>query len=211
MNTKALKVFFVYTIVLAFFVLFSILELFVFKSKSAYLFTIKLYGLVEYCLFATFLYQLYQSTLAKKIIIFSIIPFVIISIVNYYISLGSNFSNYPLLIEFLAFIVFIIYFFYEKMNTVVEYPLYQSISFWISMGLFIYFTGNFFFFLFINSSKDKDFMTQMRTIYSLVTITKNIILCVAFFATEKIETQEDILHIPSELDLDSFNPKTTLN
>ena len=58
---------------------------------------------------------------------------------------------------------------------------------------------------------DKDFMTQMRTIYSLVTITKNIILCVAFFATEKIETQEDILHIPSELDLDSFNPKTTLN
>ena len=51
----------------------------------------------------------------------------------------------------------------------------------------------------------------MKFIYSFVTISKNCLLCIAFSASEKIENKEDILHIPSELDLDSFNPKTTLN
>ncbi|CAN5741726.1 hypothetical protein BH11BAC4_BH11BAC4_15940 [soil metagenome] len=126
-------------------------------------------------------------------------------------STSTNYNNYPSLIEFLIFIIFIIYFFYEKMNTVVEYPLYQSISFWICMGLFIYFTGNFFFFLFINSSKDKQFLNQMRVIYGVVTICKNIMLCVAFFAEERIDQEENAFQIPNEIDLDSFNPKTNLN
>lgn len=97
------------------------------------------------------------------------------------------------------------------MNTVVEYPLYQSISFWICVGLFIYFTGNFFFFLFITSSKDKQFIEQMKIIYGIVTICKNIVLCIALLSSEKIESQDDILHIPNDLDLDSFHPKTALN
>lgn len=184
----------------------------VFGSKSTYFFAIKLYGIFEYCLFATFLYNLYQNSIAKKIIIFSIIPFVLISIVNYTLSSKSNFSNYPSIIEFLAFIIFIIYFFYEKMNTIVEYPLYQSISFWICMGLFIYFTGNFFFFLFINSSQDKQFISQMRVIYSILTISKNVILCIAFFTDEKIEPAiNSEFNFPNEIDLDSFTPKNNLN
>ena len=96
------------------------------------------------------------------------------------------------------------------MQTVVLYPLYQSITFWICVGLFLYFTGNFFFLLLIKSTSDVDIKLQMKIFYSFVTITKNVFLSLAFFATEKID-EEDILHIPSELDLDSFNPKTTLN
>ena len=211
MNTKALKVFFIYTIVLAGFVVLGTIALYLFKSKPTYVFIVKLYYISEYSLFAFFLFYLIKNSIVKKIVIYSILPFTIISIITYFISPKSDFSNYPSLIEFLAFIVFIIYFFYEKMNIIVEYPLYQSISFWICMGLFIYFTGNFFYFLFINSSKDKEFISQMKFIYSFVTISKNCLLCIAFSASEKIENKEDILYIPSELDLDSFNPKTTLN
>lgn len=211
MNTKALKVFFIYAIVLAVFSFFSLLAVYFFKSRSAYILIVKIYNIFEYSLFAIFLSCLFRNLIVKRITLISIIPFVLISLVSYYMSTSTNYNNYPSLIEFLIFIIFIIYFFYEKMNTVVEYPLYQSISFWICMGLFIYFTGNFFFFLFINSSKDKQFLNQMRVIYGVVTICKNIMLCVAFFAEERIDQEENAFQIPNEIDLDSFNPKTNLN
>jgi hypothetical protein len=91
------------------------------------------------------------------------------------------------------------------MKTVVMYPLYQSAIFWICVGFFLYFTGTFFFFLFINSSKDPDFKRQMNMIYGIVTITKNILLCLSLFATENIEQSDDELHIPTEIDLDEFS------
>lgn len=211
LNTKALKVFFIYAIVLSVSVFLGILALYVFHSKPYYFIIVKLYNASEYCLFAIFLFYLLNNVIVKRVIIFSVIPFLLISTISAFLSSKSGFSNYPSLIEFLAFIIFIIYFFYEKMNTVVEYPLYQSISFWVCVGLFIYFTGNFFFFLFITSSKDKQFIEQMRIIYGIVTICKNIVLCIALLSTERVESQDDILHIPSDLDLDSFQPKTSLN
>ena len=210
LNTKALKVFFIYTIVLASFAIIGTISLYLVKSKDLYLLTVKLYTLAEYILFAILLNNFYINKIAKKIVLFSIIPFTIFCLINYYIT-KSSYSNYPLLIEFLSFIVFIIYFFYEKMKTVVSYPLYQSISFWICVGLFLYFTGNFFFLLFSSSSTDKNFTHQMKVIYSLVTITKNILLSFSFFATEFIESNEDSLNLPSELDLDSFYPNNNLN
>ncbi|MBS1733381.1 MAG: hypothetical protein JST02_08805 [Bacteroidetes bacterium] len=103
--------------------------------------------------------------------------------------------------------ILIIYFFYERMQTVVSYPLYQSITFWISVGLFLYFTGNFFFLLFKKTSNDPNLKNQMRSIYVIVTISKNIILSSAFFANEVPENQEEEFSIPANLDLDDFSGK----
>ena len=97
------------------------------------------------------------------------------------------------------------------MNTIITYPIYQSISFWICVGLFLYFSGNFFFFLFNTSSSDKNFLHQLRIGYSIVTISKNILLSLAFFATEYVEEKDNIFDISNELNLDSFNPKNNLN
>jgi len=184
--------------------------LYVVKSKVSYFYVLRIYAILEYSLFAIFLYNCYKSHIAKKIIVYSIIPFFLISIIDYFVS-KSSYSNYPSLFEFLLFIVFLIFFFYEKMNTIVSYPIYQSITFWICVGLFLYFSGNFFFFLFNTSSNDKNFTHQMRIVYSIVTISKNILLSLAFLAHEQIESNEESFNIPNELNLDSFNPKNNLN
>lgn len=210
LNSKALKVFFIYTIVLSLFVILSTLSVYVFKSRIFYFYIIRSYTIVEYLLFAKFLYHVYNNSIAKKIIYYSVFPFIFYCIIDF-VSNKSSFSNYPSLIEFLAFISFIIYFFYEKMKTVVQYPLYQSISFWICVGLFLYFTGNFFFFLFVNSSSDQKIIGQMKIIYSIVTISKNILLSCAFFASEIPEKQNVEFELPSELNLDSFAPNNNLN
>ena len=205
MNTKALKVFFIYTILLALFVSVSLLSLYVFKSKLLYLFNIRCYVIFEYCLFALLFYNLLKNNLFKNIILYSTIPFVLYSIYDYYISTPNSFSNYPLIVEFLAFIIFIIYFFYEKMKIVVLYPLYQTITFWICVALFTYFTGNFFFLIFLKSSKDAVLITQMKIIYSFITISKNVILCLALLGNEHVESKDEILNIPTDVNLDEFS------
>lgn len=47
----------------------------------------------------------------------------------------------------------------------------------------------------------------MRSIYTIVTISKNIILSFAFFANEVPENQEEEFSIPANLDLDDFSGK----
>ncbi|MFT3910547.1 MAG: hypothetical protein QM737_14065 [Ferruginibacter sp.] len=202
LNTKALKVFFIYSVILAVSITLSTTAFFL-QSQKIYYYIVRIYTPVEYLLFALFLSKLYKNTIAQKIILFSTIPFILFCILDFFIN-KSPFSNYPSLVEFLAYFMFIIYFFYEKMKTVVHYPLYQSITFWICVGLFVYFTGNFFFFLFINSSSDPDVIAQIKNIYSIVTITKNVLLCSALFANETIENNDESLKIPMEMELDDF-------
>jgi hypothetical protein len=203
--TRGLKVFFYYTILLAIFVSISLLSIQFINSQKLYLINIRFYVVFEYVLFALFFYNLFRNEFVKKIVLFSSIPFILYSGYDFLISAPNTFSNLPLIIEFLAFIIFIIYFFYEKMQTVVSYPLYQSITFWICVALFIYFSGNFFFLIFLKSSKDPAFIYQMKIIYSFITITKNIILCLALLGYERIESTDENLNIPSDVNLDEFS------
>ncbi len=210
MNTKALKVFFIYTIALAIFVIIGAISLYFLKSKEVYILTVKIYTITEYLLFAKFLSLSYNSKIAKKVILYSLFPFLGYSFFDLFVN-TTNFTSTPLLYEFLSFIIFSIYYFYEKMKTVVLYPLYQSISFWICVGLFLYFTGNFFYLIFSNYSTDRAFMEQIRYVYSMVTISKNILLSCAFFANEIPENQYNEFQIPNDINLDTFTPSHNLN
>ncbi|RZL44307.1 MAG: hypothetical protein EOP00_20270 [Pedobacter sp.] len=140
----------------------------------------------------------------------SIFPFVLFAFLDYFLSDKSQFNNHSNIVSSLLLILFIIYFFYEKMNTVVMYPLYQSISFWICVGLFLYFAGSFFFFLFINSGGGKEFEVMMNSIYAFVVILKNILLSLSLLASENPDGKTGDFDIPNDLNLDELsltNPK----
>lgn len=205
LNTKALKAFFIYAIVLAFFAVASLFAIKVLKDRDIYFILVRVFTIFEYLTIALVLHHLIKNVLLKKIIIYSFFPFVIYAISDYILSHRIQYNNYINLISSLFLIILIIYFFYEKMKTVIMYPLYQSSSFWICVGFFLYFTGTFFFFLFIKSSSDKEFIQQMNTIYGLVTVTKNVLLCISLFSNENLEEIEEELQIPSDLDLDEFS------
>lgn len=98
--------------------------------------------------------------------------------------------------------MFLIFYFYEKMKIVTAYPLYQSISFWLCVGLFIYFTGNFFFLLFVRNSHDKAFTQQLQIICYVVDIIKDLILSLAWFAHEPTIEENSELRIPEDVHLD---------
>ena len=114
----------------------------------------------------------------------------------------------PTVIVFLAlfyFIIYILFFFYSKMRTVSEVPLYQTMSFWIFVAFFLYYTGNFFFFLIISSKQTLEIQQFLMFVYSGVTIFKNIILCSSFKFNEPKKIHNLNLSIPTELNLDDLS------
>lgn len=201
-----------YAAVLAFFILLAVTSIYVLHSKTYYSYVVKIYSILEFGLIAWFLAEIVKSKLAKRILLLSIPTFSLFAIFSalYFSNTQSTIANYPYLLEALIFIVFIIFFFYEKMKSVVLYPLSQSITFWICVAFFLFFTGNFFFFLFLNFGGSKELNMLLGTIYGFVTISKNIILSFALFATEPVEINEEQLHIPTDINLDDFTlPNST--
>jgi hypothetical protein len=94
-----------------------------------------------------------------------------------------------------------------------EVPIYQTITFWICVGLFVYFTGSFFYILLaVNSAADEQIKNEAIIIFSFVTIIKNFILGFAFLKSESDNiSNENTLNVPNELNLDSFTPKNLEN
>lgn len=206
LHTKALKVFFVYAVTLAFSSVLSLVFLRVLEDRVSYFLIVRLFNIAEYSIVIYFFYHLYKSQLARKIILFSVPPFIIYAMIDYLWNSKTQFNNHSNIVSALLLIFCIVYFFFEQMKTVVMYPLYQSVSFWISVGLFLNFTGIFFFILFINSSNDKNFKILMNSTVGLVTILKNVLLSLSLLASENTEEQEDnILRIPNEIELDEFS------
>ena len=188
-----------YTILLAVFSSTSLFLVFD-KNKPDYLFVLRVFIAFEYAIFIFFISLLSKNKVFIKIILFSIVPFWSYCIYNFFISKPDSFNNYPALVEFSVFILIILFYFYEKMKVVKSIPLLKTISFWLIIGMFIFFTGNLFFLLFIPLAKDKVFIQQMLLVYSGVTITKNLILAFAWFAKEQVELEADIIQIPENMD-----------
>lgn len=198
-----------YSIGIAFLIILSSIAV-KFEYRVIYLSIVKIYTLFEYITLSYYLYYLITNHVVRKAIRYSILPFCLYATFSFFQSGITNFNSSPLIVEFILLLIFIIFYFYEKIKTVTNYPLSNAISFWVCVGFFIYFAGNFFFLISINLTPNKEMAIQLQLIYSLVTITKNIILSLALFANEPTENVEE-LRIPDDLNLDEFtptNPKT---
>lgn len=176
----------------------------------------------EYILLSYFFSLLIRSEIVRKILVFSNIPFLTYWLFVFINTDKSAYNNGPQLVELLFFIVVIIYYFFERMRYTVAVPLYQTLSFWISVGLFVYFSGVFFYILLVETyfskspSADRDrILNELKMISCSVVILKNLILGFAVTVKETGEEAEEYnFNIPLDMDLDSFEsftPKNNLN
>jgi len=206
-NHKTLKVFFIYTVFLALFSIASIVSIYFNKNLSVYLVLLKLFSILEFFTFSLFVYYSLENKFFKKIILILNVPYLTIHLFSW-IFFKNEFSLHPFLFEFLTFIIFIIYFFYEKMKLVNKNPIYNNKEFWIFVGIFIYFSGNFFYLLFSNSNYSKQFKYQLQIVVSIVTIIKNIIFSLSFLIKETPQiTNNSISYVP-DLDLEPTRTNT---
>jgi hypothetical protein len=204
-NTKEIKVFFIYTIVVALFLIISLPTL---NSLNSYYFLIiRIFLLIEFIILSILYISILKSDKSKQFIVLSICLYVVYWIYNFYNSKFSDFDFIPLVVECLFFTLLIVYYFYDLIQHNFTIPLYQLPSFWISVAFLLYFSGNFFLFLYSKSMMNEPgWHNQYTIIYSSITILKNILLCVGIIVNKNLIFYKDTHSIPTNLNLDSFQP-----
>ena len=200
-----LKVFFVYAITAFSFLSFSLIALWYLKSFELHVILIRIFLVLEFLLICLFYHILFKSTKIKYTLVISAFIFVLFCIYNYVQSVHNEFDFMPLVVECLFFTFFILFYFYDVMQHSFEAPLFQMPSFWISVAFLVYFSGNFFLFLFSRSMEHEDnFGFQYTLIYSTMTIVKNILLCIGVIVNNNNTLKIESDTIPVNLTFDDL-------
>lgn len=205
LHTKYLKAFFIYSLLLALFILTSFSTLLFLADKPLYLNLVSIYVIVEYIIISAIFFY-YTSIRFYKVLILLLTTLVGLTLfLNHFYFKNEFISSYKVVFTSLILIVYILLFFYYKMKRVSVIPLYQTMSFWIFVAFFLYYTGNFFFFLIIGSEQPEEIQQFLAMVYSGVTILKNIILSYSFKFKEPTNINNQNLSIPSDLNLDDLS------
>jgi hypothetical protein len=164
------------------------------------------YLVVEFSLLSLFYFYTIRSRFRKWVFLLASVFFLIYSLLDFYASKPGEFSFIPLVLECFFFLLVIVYFMYEKVQYNISSPIYYLPGFWISVAFLIYFSGNFFLFLFSKSMfKNPDFKAQYTLIYSTITIIKNIFLCASIITNAHyLEEKKTATNI--DIDLGTFHP-----
>ncbi len=201
-----------YTAVSAVFVCLSLIAQRYFYSYYFNVVLIRLFEGFEFILICIFYRTLFKNAKIKNILIFAAFFFVIFCIYNFIQSPKAEFDFIPLVVECFFFTVVILYYFFEAMRENFTTPLFHLPVFWISIAFLIYFSGNFFLFLFTKSMENEpNFKSQYFIIVSTITIIKNILLCTAVIVNKNLAVHKNNTSIPSNLNLDNFEPFNNKN
>lgn len=181
LNTQEGKAFFFYSLVYGIFIILLLFFRYYLVSGIKTASILKRVVLIfELPLLCYYFYTVLVNRKVKYFFVFAVIFFTIFSFYDYYMSTERQNNFFPLAIECLFFILIIIYYFYEKIQYSLLTPIYLSMNFWVSTGLLLYFSGNFFLFLYSKTAEKNDtFKLQFNLVYDVFTITKNILLCIA--------------------------------
>jgi hypothetical protein len=88
-------------------------------------------------------------------------------------------------------------------------PFFSTFAFWFTVAFLINFAGNFLLFVYSETSKQEpDFKTNYTTIYGIVTIFKNILLCIAFAMKENFNRNTNN-NLIQNVNPSIFNPYKT--
>ncbi len=180
---------------------------YVFKSYDTYLLYNRFYLVAEFALISQFFVYNIRQTKFKRLVSFLIIPFVVLSVIDYFTSLNQPFTYYPLAFECILFPFIILLFFYEKMKYNFKYPIYYAPAFWIAVAFLIFSTGNFFLFLFSKMLlQNAEYKILYNDIYGTFTILKNTLLCTAVVVAKNSTKNDEQFGINVNLELDTKIP-----
>jgi hypothetical protein len=206
-STTEGKAFFIYITLYAVIILLVLFFRYYLENRIVTALLKRVAIIIEFALLCNYYYQILVSKRIKRLFYLAVPIFIAVAFYDYYVSVERVISFMPLVIECLFFLVLIIYSFYEKIQYSLSTPIYLSMSFWVSTGFIIYFSGNFFLFLYSKTAiKNDAFKLQYNLIYNFFTIIKDILLSIAVVINSHPQNSKSRAPIHSEMNqvLDSF-------
>ncbi|HEY4064603.1 MAG TPA: hypothetical protein VGM30_22010 [Puia sp.] len=147
------------------------------KVYSFYIFSS--FTIIEYTLFALFLYLSFKGKIFKYILLFCSVLFYVIAAFNLIAKRSETFDSLPVSLEASLLILYSIFFLYEQITDPAIFYVYYSKKFWIVIALLIYFSSTLFLFIYAASFTRQEHKTYW-TINSLFDIIKNLLFAVSF-------------------------------
>lgn len=108
------------------------------------------FTLIEYVLFAAFIYSHVKSLFVRRGILILSILFALFLPIHTFTSTVRSIDSVPIGLETILILIYSFYFFYEQMNDVDDVFIYSKYPFWIVTGMIIYLAGSFFIYIFAN-------------------------------------------------------------
>lgn len=201
-----MKVFFLYTSIVTFFLLLVLLFIFALNLPTISFTLNRLFSIIECSLLSIFFYFNFISKWKKTFFFWGTLILISSFIFDFFKN-RQNPSFLPLAFECFFFILVIVYYFFERMKVVNERSIFSIPCFWVSVAFLISFSGTFFLFLFsISMSKDPSFKNTYHLMYGSFTIIKNLLLCTSIIVNKNFADQKNGGDKLADIDLGSFNP-----
>lgn len=177
---------------------------------------LSLYTIVEFIVYTAVIYWCLRMFKLKRIILFFSPLFILFSLYQLFSTSSINenslsIDSLSITVENLILICFALLYFYEQLAEPQESFVYSSYRFWIILGILIYSTGTFFFFLQSDSLTDEQW-DDWSLINYFCTILKIIFFSIAILmkkeSSDNIYRKNPLLDDKFEksLDIDPNNP-----
>jgi hypothetical protein len=106
---------------------------------------------IRYLFIVLFFYRLMQQEKTRKIILYSLVPFLLLAIPNYIFLQGPHTVNtYTIIFAYGATVIFTLFYFHHVVKQETLVKLTREPAVWISLGLFLYHAVTLPFFIFFN-------------------------------------------------------------
>jgi hypothetical protein len=137
------------------------------------------FTLLEYSLFAYFIWLLIKNPAFKKFIIGASIAFTVFLTI-YYITTTEfrSVDSLPIGVETILILIYSFYYLFEELNEPGQVFIYDKYPFWVIAGFMLYLGGSFFIYIFANQV-DKEVLAQYWTLTFIFLILKNILFSIA--------------------------------
>jgi len=170
------------------------------------------YTIIEYLIFSLVIYWSLKRKSLKRIILIAIPIFLLFSLYQYISGLSDKIDSLSITVENLILICFTLFYFFEQLVEPQDRFVYTSFRFWIILGILIYSTGTFFFFLQSDKLSD-DQWKDWSLINYFCTILKIIFFSVAILMkkenSDNISEENPLLDdiFDKTLEFDPTNPE----
>lgn len=155
---------------------------FISNTESVDFFLLSTYTIIEYILLLSYIYLTLRRILLKRLLLVLSIIFIIVAVSNIvqsYKVKSSDLDSIPIAVSSLILIIGSILYFFETIQKPEIGFIYSKPSFWVVVGIMIYFSGTFFLFLQYEnlSTEEKD---NFWIINIICFILKNIFFSISF-------------------------------
>ncbi len=139
------------------------------------------FSLLEYSLFALFLYKSYKQRSFKNILLLLSLIFYAVALVNLFHnnSDSQSFDSPSASLESILIIVYCIFFLFEQVKDPNIFYIYYIKKFWVVLALLIYFASTLFLFLYAATFEKPELSTYWKINY-IFDIIKNLLFVVSF-------------------------------